>query len=479
LLLFDPAVVLQCERRCALPCKPALLKAQWGGVAALAALPITSTSPQPVPLSNYHWQINRSIAWVHRQLDLSGIAKLDTKGTYGYAYMIFKWKHVSKMNMAKVRNGRPLWPMCNAIDNWFMSRCGKLGVALCRLLPQHCMLLHSTADLVPTCANHVAECVSRFGADGFIIDKRAWDISGMYTFMTHASILTACDFVLSTVLLRPGGRSGVFHVSKRGSTLAGIGVRHDDAFLHLSVTQYTHVFYIALAFSFGWFGSSLFLSQVFGTPMGNPMSVFFAKAVTAYASHTFFMSIYADPVLSRKIYVFGTCFIDDLNLFLACARGDHFLLVTKFCELFRRFECGTFPDPLVLEVDDTDTYLETVLRVFDGDIHIMHNTKIDLAALCVGGKTLLRLHAYDSFCPKSMLFGILVGALSRCVLNSSHTALLSKPVQLILREFAALGFPVRVANSALRHVGTRRAVDLFKGSDLKSLLVDSHVWLCD
>ena len=134
------------------------------------------------------------------------------------------------------------------------------------------------------------------------------------------------------------------------------------------------------------------------------------------------------------------------------------------CELFDRFETATFPDPLILERDDGDGYLETLLRVVDGDIHVSHHTKIDLGALVTTGDTLLRLHTYKSFCPKQLLYGVLVGTLCRCLSNTSHGRLLEGPVRAVIAEFELLEYPMKVCLAAMSDVAIKR-----QSNDLSAL----------
>ena len=61
--------------------------------------------------------------------------------------------------------------------------------------------------------------------------------------------------------------------------------------------------------------------------------------------------------------------------------------------------------------------------------------------------------------PKSLLYGVLVGTLSRCVCNTSHPHLMIEPVDLILKEFEWLGYPVGVLRAGLNRVSVRRSCD--------------------
>jgi hypothetical protein len=457
LRLYDPEAVPQYMRVYALSYQPMKLAAAWVDAGSIATLPITSAEPTRVALHNYHGHLNRSIAWVYHQLGLAKLARLDVGGgEYGYAYMYFKWKHVSVMNPAKVRGGRPLWPMSKTIDHWFMSRMGKLGAGLVKLLPDECMLLNATSDLVPCLSRHLAACDVEFGAGEYVVRKCMWDVSGMYTQMGHVKVMRAVDWMIATVLQRH--RTEVFHVrvNRNKQVEAGIGMRRDHNFMNVTSRQFTYACLIALHFSFGWFGSSCLLLQVFGCPMGNPMSPFFCKALTAYASFEFCASVYNELAIYRT-RMFGVCFIDDIELFLVCRRCDFVALQTWMTKLFMRFETGAFPDPLVLERDDGDVYLETLLKVVESDIYVSHNTKIDLKALLLDGKTLLRLHSFRSFCPREMLFGTLVGTLCRCVANSSHDHLLADPVLMVLKEFEMLGYPVSMCEAAVRLVAVKRS----------------------
>ena len=274
--------------------------------------------------------------------------------------------------------------------------------------------------------------------------------------MGHVKVMRAVDWVITTVLARH--RTEIFHVrtNRNRKVEAGIGMRREHHFMNITSRQFTYACLIALHFSFGWFGESCLLLQVFGCPQGNAMSPFFCKALTAYASFEFSNSVYNELTIYHA-KMFGVCFIDDIELFIVCLRTDLVALQTWIANLFARFESDAFPSPLVLERDDGDAYLETLLTVVDSDIYVSHNTKIDLKALLLDGKTLLRLHSFKSFVPRDLLFGTLVGTLCRCVANSSHDHLLADPVLMVLKEFGLLGYPVRMCESAVRLVAVRKS----------------------
>ena len=188
------------------------------------------------------------------------------------------------------------------------------------------------------------------------------------------------------------------------------------------------------------------------------MCFLLSASLHVLATYLFCKSVYREVPMA-KLSVFGTCFIDDLELFLVCRRCDYDSLQVTIHAFMSQFEVSTFPDPLVLERDDGDGYLETLLRVVGNDVLISHNTKIDLDALLTSGDTLLRLHTFNSFCPRQLLYGILVGTLCRVVANTSHSHLLEGPVRSVLTEFELLGYPVRLCRAAVRDVAKKRCSD--------------------
>ena len=304
--------------------------------------------------------------------------------------------------------------------------------------------------------SHQRACDGVFGVGEHVISRRAHDISGMHTVLGHHDVMAGVLFVLDLLSDRPGGRSQVYHVASRGKARAGLGKRDMHGVMNVTRCEFVAACHIALAFAFGLFGSH-FLLQVFGIPMGGPMSPFFAKCVTARACYHFYHSVYNE--FGRRLYVFGNCFIDDINIFLVCDKAQYEVLTPVLLSLFAVFKSQVFPSSLVLEDDNATTYLETTFEVLQEDVLIGHNTKIDLGAFESDCKTVLRLHRYDSFVPKSLLYGLLVGTLSRCVCNTSHPHLMIEPVDLILKEFEWLEYPVGVLRAGLNRVSVRRRCD--------------------
>jgi hypothetical protein len=155
------------------------------------------------------------------------------------------------------------------------------------------------------------------------------------------------------------------------------------------------------------------------------------------------------------LLVHGVCFIDDINLFIACPLPMTVELASVVSELFRSFQARSFPSSCELEADETGGYLECFVRVSGKDILVSHNTKIDLHSMAyhIGAPTLLRLLRWDSYVHRSMLNGIFIGTCIRCLSNTSHLHLTVQPMHDIVMEFGLLGFPRGVLDAGVRRVG--------------------------
>ena len=457
--VFDPCKATQYVHASPRMYRPWVLEREWQGVEKLHELQlcVCSTTPPLVPPSaNMASNLNKSIAWVYRRVGLASRARLTVSaGRFGLAYIFFKWKYVKLVVSPKILKPRPLQPANQAIDAWFMSRVCKLGVLLCRKLSGALMLLHDTADFVPQCRQFVTTCKQVHGVGGYEICHEQYDVAGMYPSMPHDHSMRAACFVLEQIASLPGGHSQMLRVSKYGKAQGGLGPSTCDRMLNLTFSEFLTTCRIALCTGFVWFGANAFLLQQFGVPQGHPMSVFLVKAIAAHAVHMWRTSVSIDG----RLVVTGTIFIDDIVLFIAVPGSHAQVLATAVIELFRSFQCGSFPPSCELERDNTDSYLETLVDVHDGDIFISHNIKVDLALRASGGgATLLRLIRWSSFQPRSLLIGILIGNLYRCMHNTSHVHLLSASFDAIAHEYELLGFPydvisTHVANAiATRHL---------------------------
>ena len=283
---YKPAYVLSYN--------PAALESAWGGVESLSLLPMYSLDAggSKVSRSNYHHHLNKSIAWIYRKVGLAERAKLDVSdGRYGLAYILFKWKYLREVRHPKLLKPRPISPMCDAIDAWFMSRVTKLGVLLCKLLPSSAMLLHTTGDFAPGCNRFVARCGVAYGDAEYQISNEQFDVAGMYPSLEHAAVIRAASWVMECIAALPGGHSRRLHVTRSGKAVGGLGIGHGDQYLNLCFADFVAAWHIALTTGFVWFGLDVLLMQLFGVPQGHPMSVFFAKCITAHACHTWVTSM--------------------------------------------------------------------------------------------------------------------------------------------------------------------------------------------
>jgi hypothetical protein len=440
---------------------PVALEQAWGGVESLGLLPLYSldAGASKVSKSNYHLHLNRSIAWVYRKAGLAELASLNVSGgRFGLAYILFKWKYLREVRHPKLLKPRPISPMCDAIDAWFMSRVTKLGVLLCKLLPSSAMLLHTTGGFAPGCNRFVSECAAAFDGGEYQISNEQFDVAGMYPSLEHRPVITAASWALECIASRPGGHSQTLHVTKHGKAAGGLGTSYGGQHLILSFEHFVAAWHIALATGFVWFGVDVLLIQLVGVPQGHPMSVWFAKCITAYACYMWVTSVQS-TVAEHGLMLHGVCFIDDINLFIACPLPVTPELAAVVAELFRSFQASSFPPSCELEADETGGYLECFVQVTGKDILVSHNTKIDLLSMAFhhGSPTLLRLLRWDSYVPRSMLHGIFIGTCIRCLSNTSHLHLAVQPMHDIGMEFGLLGFPRGVLAAGVRRVGAMAA----------------------
>jgi hypothetical protein len=354
---------------------------------------------------------------------------VDSQGTVGTAYHLYKFKDVNKQ--------RPIVPCFQLPLRRAFAAAGKALM----LLVKRCKLM-SFNITTP------AQLQQKFASvpvtpDAVLV---GFDVKNMYTELKHATALSSLRLFLDHLSSR-GVR--VVYVRKRGtrvvvSTHGNCGPKRYHA---LTLHQLYELAKLEME-SMAFLCSGSLLVQTTGLAMGGYCSP--GLAVILCIIHEY-MWLSCCPV--KPIPLLGGRYVDDVTLLLMSGAHDGWPLVQNFLSRCLPPECE-----LELEQPPSDTVnmLECTLRVTADGVVFAHRNKND-GCWFTGVQRYRKFVHYSSAHPPRVLIGVIVGTFHRVLTNTTA----GHPVDCLsaclgyVVELLQLGYPAWVLRQAVRRVRTQ------------------------
>ena len=396
--------------------------------------PPTITCRTPVPKKKKQRGGEEDIkrAWKHyyRQQGWHKIARFNDKGRLGTPYILFKAKNVvdPAIREEKWRKARPIAPTFHHPMKELLHVAGRAWYFLVKTMGGEHFIINSTGD-VPALFK---QAMGHF--EGKEIDACVLDIEGCFPNMPKDKITFAMQAIVEEA--RRQGRTGISVPTRKSHKFTWKKVENGP-YKWIAFTTMLDVLHFSLNQAILSMKDGRLLRQVKGIPMGDALSPAMTIGTCAWMEKEWMESLHLDV---KKRFI-AKRYMDDILLLYEKHGWDS----ARFYADFQRSEC--YMPPLKLEEAEAGVFLESSFWVQGSYIHFR------LKNVNEGGrKQVWRYQPYDSYMPYEQKRSTLIATLKKVDRMAGNKSERFVSAMHKLKEFADLGYPVRVRQYACYRV---------------------------
>ena len=385
--------------------------------------------------------------WFYRKKGWDKVARFEGKGQITESYVLYKQKNVTEraVREQKLHKARPITPCCKHPMAKFLVYIGRARSFVLRHLEGEHFTVHDCQS-VPKMLLDISQQLDGTGS----LTHTVVDVEGMYPAMPKPVIRVAMRELLNLIKakLPPGsGKDPKVRVPKRGKGVCtwahtARGERVGQA--QISFSMMIEALDVVLENTYVRMRDGRLLKQIHGIPMGDSLRPGIAVGTTAWMEMEWMKTI--QPEIKARFR--AGRFMDDILMVVRRSpewRADDFM---------RDFASSTcYLPPLRLEEADDGCFLETRFALLPNG-QFRHRLK-NLNEERDTNPMMWRYHRYDSFSAEAMKTGVLVGCLRKVALMASDEENFRYSLTSKLKEFQALGYPVRFLRRVCARMQTR------------------------
>jgi len=364
---------------------------------------------------------------------LKTIAPYDTKGDIPYGYILPKFKDIEKMRPIVSYKKHPLRKVLNISARaltFLLKSCTEL---------KH-LTLWETNHILP----QIQMLTDRWIEKGYQYQLITGDIKNMFTTLPPEELIEATEWLMELIINKKR-RNHYITVKRRGRG----GVRYGKSYNKLSYTQIKYetlldIIKFDICNCYFTMGNTL-LKQIWGVPMGSPLSPIIAILVCARREHYYLNSLGREINLLKAIR-----YMDDVLIFTKYKKEDKEKTLKHIIGLMTCYH-------LCMDLEITDfgkeiKYLECEIKLKKGKLIVSHVIKNQESIIKQGTLNFMKTANYYSYNPKSNKLGTIIGTYCRILRNCSDHLELVKSVGMANEELTLLNYPRSIIKEGLERM---------------------------
>jgi len=279
------------------------------------------------------------------------------------------------------------------------------------------------------------------------------DIKNMYTMLPPEEMIQAVEWLLQHVI--PRRREQYITIKKRGRDGARFGRTYNrDTHTEIKITQIITIVQFDTNNCFFKTGPTI-LKQVWGVPMGSPMSPIIAILVCARREH------YCLNGLQREINMIRAFrYVDDMMIILKYKKNKRYLterIANKIMNCYH--QCMEMN---IEQYDRTVNFLEYKIAVKDNKIIIGHLCKNEEHFMETGTLKFMKLPEATSFVAKKQKLGMIIGNFCRIKRHCSNLTTLALAMEQTCTEMKVCGYGKKLLIEALEFMYSKTGEEIWQ-----------------
>ena len=359
------------------------------------------------------------------------LGKFNFSGDLPYAYAIPKDKDKTRF--------RPIVSYCNHPLKWIYNRAARAIFFL--LLEAH------IGNMLIKC-NDLVSVIEKFTqGNTYELFLTTFDIKDMYTNLKHDEILKHVTWLIEFIIKK--SRRKMVCINKFGKTGVSWGRSYNPKnSVHIHIAKLIEI--VKLDIKHCYFSLGVFiLQQIYGIPMGSPLSAVLAILCCTIAEYKWNKSLKHSQDFH---HIFLTRYVDDGLIIIKALHDNKVKRDAMIKHLFSKY-----PKTLRILIEQQGKevhFLENYVTVNNTDIVISHYNK-NTKHILKNELKIQNLIDYYSFAPKIQKLSIVIGTLFRIRKISNNVFKTIEDIFNIIVEFTYLNYPHKVICKALTHLSTK------------------------